>query len=549
MRKFKSFIAVMAAMLLTVNTVGAATLDKLSVVQNTKDGKAVAEITVSGTSAGEYVSLAVINPGKSEADLANGASAKDVYHLLKNVSVVDGKYEYKWTVIGKEGEYSLKVEGAGDAKTLSLMSKSEIDALLAAVAGETSKTDTVKLFEDLATELAIEDLAGYAKNDDLLGAAIIADKPFADAAAAAESYKKNAVALIVANPENAEDAVELVDLYADELGVEALASYPDYAAMDESEKKEVVAHVAASDVSDADDFNKVFAQQIILTSIDNATSYGEVEAFFDDKYDGIFDEDLDELLKGVKSKSEIYKDLKGNYYEDEKTFVEAVEKLVKAQKKSEGGSSGGSGGGGGSSFGVTTGADSRVPSSNITTAENTVIFTDLADAAWAKNAIYALADEGILSGVGNGEFAPNAVVTREQFVQGIVKAFGFVGGSDPGFSDVNSDDWFYHSVCIAYENGIVSGVDAENFGVGKTLSREEMAALVYRAMTKKNVSFGAATATFTDMNTVSAWAVDAANAMFAEGIISGLPTGEFAPKGECTRAQMAVVLEKAMGKI
>lgn len=221
--------------------------------------------------------------------------------------------------------------------------------------------------------------------------------------------------------------------------------------------------------------------------------------------------------------------------------------LVKAQKKIQNKDSGSTGSSG--TVGVTGGSNTRVPTTQLTPAEETVIFTDLDDVSWAKASIYALAEKKILSGMGNGIFAPNDVVTREQFVQGIVKAFGFTGASDPGFNDVNAGDWFYNSVCIAYANGIVSGVDESNFGVGKVLTREEMATLVWRAMTKKGCTFANNAAEFADSSAISIYAQDAANAMYAEGIISGFPTGNFEPKGECTRAQMAVVLEKASGKI
>ncbi len=549
MKKIKSFIAVIAAMVLTANTVGAATIDNLSVFQKNVGGNTEATITVSGTSEDEYVSLAVINPGMDEedADPTDGSSVAEIYQLLKNVKVEDGKYSYTYKVTDNVGVFTLKVAG-DDWKAFELLAYEEIDTFLDNVNGTTDPIDMVELFEDESAAFALDVIVQYEKNDTKLGNAIIAGKPYSDVEAAVRAYRKNAIALIIANPANlAEDGVALADIYGEELGLDELSSSEVYAAMTTADKKKVIARVAEADVEDAETFVEAFAEQTILTAVAEAESYGEVKELLDNHTD-IIDIDWEDELRGVKATSEIYKALKGNYYESGDKLLEQVETLDATQKRKESKNSGSSGGSSGS-VGVSSGSNTRIPTPQVTPAEDTVIFTDLESVAWAKASIYALAEKKILSGIGNGLFAPEAVVTREQFVQGIVNAFGFMGGIDPGFVDVNPGDWFYNSVCIAYANGIVSGIDETHFGVGQVLTREEMATLVYRAMEKKGYTFAANQAAFGDIDAISAWAKDAANAMYAEGIISGFPTGNFEPKGECTRAQMAVVLEKAMGKI
>lgn len=545
MNKMKSCIAAALAMLLAVSTASAATIDKFDVVQNTEDGKAVATITVSGASDESYVSLAVINPDADEAEVDpdSAESVAATYQMLKNIKVDEGEYSYSYTVVDPQvGVYTLKI---GDETRKFLLSYDELDEFLDAVNASTTAAAVCGLFEDAKEELAIDSLLAYAIDETKLGNAVLAGKPYADVATASDTYKKNAIALILANSANASSAVALADTYSEELALEDISSYDVYLAMDDADKRKVFVNLANADVAGIETFGAAFGEQIILTAISEAASYGEVKTLLDEHTD-IIDIDWEDELSGVKATSEIYKGLRGNYYASTEDLLKKVEELVKTQKKRESkdSSSGGSG-----SVGVSSGADTRTPTTQITPAADTVIFTDLGSVAWAETAIYSLAEKKILSGMGDGIFAPEAVVTREQFVQGIVKAFGFTGAEDPGFDDVSSDDWYYNSVCIAYANGVVSGIDENHFGVGKVLTREEMAALVWRAMEKKGVSFAANESSFGDFEAISDYAKTAANAMFAEGIISGFPNGNFEPKGECTRAQMAVVLEKAYGKI
>lgn len=303
MKKIKSFIAVIAAMVLTANTVGAATIDKLSVVQNNEDGKATATVTVSGTSTDKYVSLAVIKPdmNEEEVDPTDSSSVADTYQILKNIEVVDGKYLYAYTVVDAEGEYTLKVNGA-EPKTVKLMSYEDLNTFLATVNGCDDALGIVAEFENIAEELTLDLLAGYTLDKSKLGTAILAKQPFADVKVASEVYRDNAFALIIANPENAADAVGLVDMYAEDVGLNELSSYDVYQNMSTADKKKVIAHIAAAGVTDAETLFEAFGEQTILTAIAEAVSYGQVKELLDEHTD-IIDIDWEEELKGVKATS------------------------------------------------------------------------------------------------------------------------------------------------------------------------------------------------------------------------------------------------------
>lgn len=212
-------------------------------------------------------------------------------------------------------------------------------------------------------------------------------------------------------------------------------------------------------------------------------------------------------------------------------------------------SSGSSGGGG--FIGVPA---TREPlSTDITPAENTgsgntntdnkIVFNDLKEAEWARAAVEYLVDKGALQGYETGEFRPNDNVTREQFVKTVVTAFNIKDGEEPGFLDVDRSAWYYDSICIAYKNKIVMGMDDTKFGIGNTLTREEMAVFAYRAAKVMGYEFKESSELiFSDKNDISEYAKEAVSVMNDNGFINGFPDGTFAPKGECTRAQMAVVL-------
>ena len=130
---------------------------------------------------------------------------------------------------------------------------------------------------------------------------------------------------------------------------------------------------------------------------------------------------------------------------------------------SQGGSSGGAsaGGGGGSSSGTKI-SYSYVTDGQSGSKEPVAMFSDLAGAQWAKEKIEALAQRGILSGMGDGTFGVLEPVTREQFVQMLTAAFGLTASADyeNPFTDVMADAWYQPAV-LAAADGLLADRMAE----------------------------------------------------------------------------------------
>lgn len=171
-------------------------------------------------------------------------------------------------------------------------------------------------------------------------------------------------------------------------------------------------------------------------------------------------------------------------------------------------------------------------------------FRDLANVPWAAGSIEALAARGIVNGVGEDRFAPNDQVTRGQFLKMLIGAFEWEDNSaTASFTDISADDPFYVYVASAQKLGIVNGYDDGTFGSARTITRQEMAALVYRAMTAAGVNIpGRAVAAFADERNIEPYAREAVQALRALGIIDGMGGNTFAPQLNSTRAQSAKMI-------
>ncbi len=238
-----------------------------------------------------------------------------------------------------------------------------------------------------------------------------------------------------------------------------------------------------------------------------------------------------------------------------KSLDDAAERFLKcckdAAKSSSGGggsSSGGSSGGyGGSKVSVeaSTGILQSVPSNNVSA--GTEPFMDIGNVSWARESILALHEKGIVSGRDKMRFEPNANVTREEFVKMLVGALEITAeNATCKFDDVADDDWFADSVAQACGAGVVNGMTAQFFGAGAEITREEMAAMIYRAAVFRGARFDATENDFADGGAISDWANTAVSALGGAEIMNGKDGGRFEPKAFATRAEAAKVIYLTM---
>ncbi|MDR6884968.1 S-layer homology domain-containing protein [Bacillus sp. 3255] len=172
-------------------------------------------------------------------------------------------------------------------------------------------------------------------------------------------------------------------------------------------------------------------------------------------------------------------------------------------------------------------------------------FSDLSGYPWAKKQVEALAAKGIVTGVTDDAFVPEAAVKRADFVLLLVRTLGLYASFEENFNDIHPDDYYYEALGIARKLGIADGSGKNLFQPDKDISRQEMMALTARALGLANKPQGSGTAAsaapFKDADQVSAYAAAAVQALLASGYIEG-SGGFLHPQRSTSRAEAAVML-------
>ena len=235
--------------------------------------------------------------------------------------------------------------------------------------------------------------------------------------------------------------------------------------------------------------------------------------------------------------------LNGNGYADEKALESAVSAAAIEAKKST--PTGGTGSGGGPSNNNSNAINIPISLGSNTSTEQSVVFSDLAGYDWAKNAIEKLYKKGILAGVGNEQFAPGELITREQMAKIICTAFK-MSGTDAeytAFNDMDSAKWYAPYVKAVSQNGIMNGIGDNNFGIGQPVTRQDFAVIISRLLNTSQIDDNLS---FTDFDEISDYAKQSVLQLASKNIITGFSDGSFKGKQPCTRAQAAVIIDRAL---
>lgn len=171
-------------------------------------------------------------------------------------------------------------------------------------------------------------------------------------------------------------------------------------------------------------------------------------------------------------------------------------------------------------------------------------FADVPASAWYYNAVEYVYENGLMSGVSGGRFAPDDTLTRAMLVQTLYAMEGRPASASAGFADVASGDWYASAVNWAAANGVVSGVSETGFGPNNALTREQLALILYRFAQYKgyDVTGTSDLAAYADGSSVSGWAAEAMGWAVDAGLISGVGGNQIAPTGTASRAQVAQIL-------
>ncbi len=548
------------------------------------------KITITGVTPalyGQNVSVVIYAPAETisgMADVENRLNPEPQFPLnvtkikkIKNVTAdLEGKFSVSFNLADLDaGYYMVSASGGGYKKAVSKDSEliyfENVNSIntVTIPAFSAATADTVEpLIREKELLIGVDVAGDYEDNKDVINNLFetIKTDDYPDGYGAGEMYKVqdtfSAISIFrdMYAAETPAELVEILEGNADILGINIADE--DYTA-----DKEAVAQIFLNIIKEGKDngtyvprsmldTRKVFKQSmgiVTLNSVDNEgvsgvlAEYGEILGLDMNAYEEACGKySVTKVNKGfVERDFKVASDVS-------KAYDECIE-FLEEEKKENSGSSGGTGGstggdpGGGSpssSKKDEISIDKDIIEENLPKEEIPQKFSDVEKDHWAYDAVQTLAEMGIIEGFEDGTFAPNQLVTREQFVKMLIVTGGYLKADLAAeFSDVEAGRWSSAYIASAVSRGIVTGYSDGTFRPTATLTRQDASVMAYRLcnVMKKSVS-KTDSLSFSDADSVAAYAVEAVATLESSGVINGFADGTFGPLGTLTRAQAAKII-------
>ena len=297
-----------------------------------------------------------------------------------------------------------------------------------------------------------------------------------------------------------------------------------------------------------------YEKGVLLGYLASVDAISDVEVIIENYGEeiGVDMKDYDKLKSTEKTKLHEYLAEKSNLTTFEafaKAANDKIKDILDGRKDSSGGGVGGGGFGGGSSGNIVSGGTPGY--SPIIATDISANFNDMAGYEWAREAVDTLFEKGMVSGVAEKTFAPGREITREEMVAMLIRALGIdvtAVEAELPFTDVDASAWYAPYIKVAYANGYVSGVSDTEFGTGRVITREEAATMTNRIALSMGKEFSSESEAFTDDSAIAEYAKQHVYALKNAGIINGIGDGSFAPKNYCNRSQAAVIIYTLINK-
>ena len=173
-------------------------------------------------------------------------------------------------------------------------------------------------------------------------------------------------------------------------------------------------------------------------------------------------------------------------------------------------------------------------------------FTDVSEGDWFYDPVCFVYSQGLMTGTSATTFEPNTSLSRAMLVAVLHRLEGSPAASGGDFTDVVDGDWYAQAVNWAASVGVVNGFDDGTFQPNTAITREQMAAILrnYAAYKGLDVSASGDLSTYTDAESVSAWAKESVEWAVGQGLLSGMTVDTLQPQGLSTRAQVAAVFQR-----
>ena len=179
--------------------------------------------------------------------------------------------------------------------------------------------------------------------------------------------------------------------------------------------------------------------------------------------------------------------------------------------------------------------------------ENKISFVDVTEDDWFYEYVMYAVQKGLFSGTEENTFSPNMAMTRSMLVTVLYRMDGSPAVTAANtFTDVGAGQWYTDAVIWANASGIVTGYGEGKFGTNDPITREQMAAILYRYAQAKgyDVTKTDELTAFTDASSVSTWAEPAVKWAVSQELMTGTSSTTLSPTGTATRAQVAAILQR-----
>ena len=174
-------------------------------------------------------------------------------------------------------------------------------------------------------------------------------------------------------------------------------------------------------------------------------------------------------------------------------------------------------------------------------------FRDVSKRDWYYDDVVYVYRKGYMDGMSSTRFGGELNTTRGQIVTILWRLTGEPRATKRNpFTDVSSSQYYYDAISWAYDAGVVDGFDARTFKPDQNVTREQLAAILYRYAKYMNLSTSGSAylAKYTDADKIANWAYDAMAWANYRGLINGTSATRIDPKGYATRAQIAAILHR-----
>lgn len=169
-------------------------------------------------------------------------------------------------------------------------------------------------------------------------------------------------------------------------------------------------------------------------------------------------------------------------------------------------------------------------------------FADVPQTGWFADAVKYVSENKLMNGTSTTAFSPNENMSRAMLVTVLYRMSGETAEADSSFGDVSSSAYYAAAVNWASSKGIVNGTGADAFSPNASITREQLAAMLYRYAGEPSVS--ADLSAYTDAVSISPYAEKAVEWCVAKGILSGKSATRLAPQDTATRAECAAMLQR-----